>query len=111
MPYSLYMPSRFGCLSHAADNGDMNVAVSGELDVATAHELDRALRKAQADGAPVTLDLRRLEFMDCRGMSVVIAAAARARAVGERFLIVRGPPNVDRLFELTGNTALFELAG
>jgi anti-anti-sigma regulatory factor len=45
-----------------------------------------------ATPATVTLDLRRLEFMDCRGMTVVIEAATRAREDGSRFLVVSGPP-------------------
>ena len=66
-------------------------------------ELDRALRGAQDSAGLVTLDLRRLTFMDCRGLSILMSAAARARTSGDRFRVVRGPPTVDRLFELVGS--------
>ena len=46
-------------------------------------------------------DLRRLSFMDCLGLAVIIAAAVRAGAAGSSFRVVRGPPHVHRLFTLT----------
>jgi anti-sigma B factor antagonist len=83
-------------------DGSARVALSGELDIATAPEFDRALSAAQVRARSVTLDLRRLTFMDCRGLSVLVAAAARARASGDHFEVLRGPPSVDRLLTLTG---------
>ena len=86
------------------DGGDGNVrlAITGEVDLATADQLDAALCAAQAGAWAVTLDLSRLQFIDCRGLAAVIAAADRAGASGARFRIVRGPPAVDRVFSLTG---------
>jgi anti-sigma B factor antagonist len=80
--------------------------LSGELDIASTDELDRALREAQDSAHAVTLDLSRLTFMDCRSLSVLAAAAVRARASDDRFDVVRGPPHINRLFELTGMTGL-----
>ena len=48
----------------------------------------------------MTVDLRRLSFMDCRGLAVILAAATRSGA-GSSFRVVRGPPHVHRLFTLT----------
>ena len=39
------------------------------------------------------LDLRRLDFMDRSGLSVLDAAATRTRVAEERFRVVRGPLN------------------
>jgi anti-sigma B factor antagonist len=72
------------------------------LDLATASVLDQALRAAHARAPEVTLDLRALTFMDCSSLAVLVAAADRARASAGRFLVVRGPPRVNRLFRLTG---------
>ena len=70
--------------------------------MATGCELHRALSDAQTSATLVTIDLRRLLFIDCSGLAVLKAATDRASVRGDRFRIVRGPPAVDRLFSLTG---------
>jgi len=99
----------FTCLRVTAA-GEARITVSGELDLATAPELDDALRTAQRSAAAVTLDMSRLRFIDVRGLRVVLAAAARARELGARFLVVRGPPAVTRVFELTATDVAVEFA-
>ena len=81
------------------DGGDGNVrlAVSGEVDLATADALDRTLSAAQADSRAVTLDVRRQQFIGCGGPAVLVAAADRAGATGDRFRVSRGSPAIDRL--------------
>lgn len=90
--------------------GTIRFTLSGELDIATAPEFDRALRTAQHTAGRVTVDLRRLRFMDCGGLAVIIAAAKRASANGGSFRIVRGPPHVHRLFTLTDADSQIEIA-
>jgi anti-anti-sigma factor len=99
----------FACVSINGRDGAVRLAVSGELDLATSAELSRALSTAQASAKLVTLDLRRLEFMDCTGLAVLVAAADRARACGDHFRLVRGSPPVDRLLALTGFEHRFEM--
>jgi anti-anti-sigma factor len=77
------------------------VAIGGDLDLSTAPELERALSGVQADGRPVVLDLRRVSFMDSSGLRVILAADARARSAGSRFVLIEGPPGVQRVFQLT----------
>ena len=55
------------------------------------------------------LDLRRLNFLDSTGLRVVASADARARDEGRRLVIVKGPPAVQRVFELTRLDEHFEL--
>lgn len=82
------------------------VALSGELDVAGAallqHELDRVI----ADHEPphLLVDLSALDFMDSTGLRLVVLAANRARADERRFSLVRGNPDVHRVFEITRMT-------
>jgi anti-anti-sigma factor len=81
--------------------------VQGEVDLATAGQLDTELRRLmQHDERPVTVDLRRLGFMDARGLAVLEAADVRARALGQEqgisVLIAEG--QIKRIFELTGLT-------
>lgn len=56
--------------------------VHGALDVSTAPRLDRALRQ-RLDGAParrVLLDLSDVQFLGCRGVSVLVRLARWAKA-------------------------------
>jgi anti-sigma B factor antagonist len=101
-------PEGFACMCLDSGDGSIRVALSGELDIATATEFDRALRTAQRRARSVTLDLRRLSFMDCCGLAALMAAASRARADGDRFRVVRGAA-VDRLFAITGVDLELEL--
>ncbi|MDA0172131.1 STAS domain-containing protein [Solirubrobacter taibaiensis] len=99
----------FSCARIDGGDDDVRLIVFGEIDLATAGELARELCQAQADAHTVTLDLRRLLFIDCSGLAVLAAAAERASAGGDRFRVVRGPPVVDRVFTLTGLEHRFEM--
>jgi anti-anti-sigma factor len=81
--------------------------VAGALDIATSPQLDRALREASA--RLVVLDLRDLAFMDSVGVHTILEASAVARRDGRRLILLRGTPNVDRLFALTGSDAEVEI--
>ena len=99
----------FTCEPLDGDAGGVHLAVSGELDLANAFALDRTLAAAQLGPQQVTLDLRRLNFMDCCGLAVLASAAARARVSEGRFRVVHASATVDRLFALTGAANLFEI--
>ena len=49
--------------------------------------------------------MRELAFMDSSGVHAIVNASARARQLGRRLVVLRGPPDVDRVFSLTGNSA------
>jgi anti-anti-sigma factor len=49
------------------------------------------------------LDLRELAFMDSSGVRAIVNASIRAREVGRQLVVLPGPPNVDRMFALTGS--------
>jgi anti-anti-sigma factor len=79
------------------------VQVLGELDIDTTPHLARVLRESKS--RLVVLDLRELAFMDSSGVHTIVNASARARQLGRRLVLLRGPPDVDRVFKLTGNSA------
>jgi anti-sigma B factor antagonist len=86
-------------------NGDRAViiGVSGELDLASSPGLEQELDRHMGAGTElVVVDLRRLEFMDSTGLSVLVRAHQRATETGQRFAVVRGPQQVQRLLSLTG---------
>jgi anti-anti-sigma regulatory factor len=75
--------------------------VTGGLDIATISVLDGALRAAQVVAALVVLDLSRLEFTDSSGVQLLLAADRYLRdEAGVRLVVIRGPFEVDWLFEL-----------
>ena len=78
-------------------------AVSGELDISTAPELEQALEQISLDQCKlVVVDLRDLEFMDSTGLSTLVRAHQRLSERGCELTLVKGPPQVQRLLDLTG---------
>jgi anti-anti-sigma factor len=80
------------------------VRLAGELDIATTPQLERALREPRLQARLVVLDLRELAFIDSCGVHAIVDASIRARQVGHRVLLLRGPPGVDRVFTVTGTS-------
>jgi anti-sigma B factor antagonist len=84
--------------------------LSGELDLASAPELEHELQRAiEMERQLVVVDLRGLGFMDSSGIAVLVKAHQRARTVGRSFAVVKGSPQVERLFEITGVDEHFTL--
>ena len=87
------------------------IGVSGELDLASSPALERELERGAASQAEIVIvDLRKLEFMDSTGLSVLVRAHQRATENGQRFGVVRGPQQVQRLLSLTGVADRLNLA-
>jgi anti-sigma B factor antagonist len=82
--------------------GQTRVALVGELDIASAPSFEEGLAQVEADTPGVlVLDLRRVDFIDSTGLRAVIAADERARSTERRFVIIRGPAAVERVFNVT----------
>jgi anti-anti-sigma factor len=95
-------PPVFAC---TATHGGLDAAwvnLTGELDITTAPELERTLRDSQQLAHLTVLDLRELTFVDCAGVHTIVNASLRARKDGRRLVIVRGRPDIYRMFTLTG---------
>jgi anti-sigma B factor antagonist len=102
--------SPFAC---TATHGGLDaawVSVVGELDIATAPELERTLRESQQLAHLTVLDLRELAFMDSAGVHAIVNASVRARQDGRRLVLVRGRPDIYRMFTLTGSTGDVDIA-
>jgi anti-sigma B factor antagonist len=81
------------------------IAPIGELDLGSAPRLHEAI--ADTDGEHLVIDLRRVEFMDSTGLLALSRAADDATSRGSTFSVIPGPPNVDRLFDLTETRSRF----
>lgn len=99
----------FACLWMESGRGGASAHISGELDVGTAPQLRITLSEAFTHAPDVVLDLRELTFMDGAGTCAIVRACLSARQIGSRLLLVRGPPQVDRLFRLTNTSADVEV--
>ena len=96
------MQSNLSVEVHDSDHAVV-IGVTGELDLASSPALESELESgAAASASLVIVDLRKLEFMDSTGLSVIVRAHQRATENGQRFGVVKGPQQVQRLLSLTG---------
>ena len=95
---------RFEC---TWSEGGLNAAwihLCGELDVDTTPQLEQTLSDPDSQAGLMVVDMREVAFMDSCGVHAIVNASARARQRGRRLVVLRGPPDVDRVFSLTGNS-------
>ena len=85
------------------DDTSAVVAVSGELDLASGPELEAELdRLSGPETKLVVIDLRKLDFMDSTGLSIIVRAHQRMAGEGCEMGLVKGSQQVQRLLDLTG---------
>ncbi len=84
---------------------DHVIALCGELDLANAQAVEDDLKAVEAtDAREITIDLGGLDFIDSAGLKLVLAADGRSRANGSRLRLLRGPRQVQQIFEITAMT-------
>jgi anti-anti-sigma factor len=81
--------------------GTVVLTVQGEIDIATVGTLSSRLTEVCDAAGDVTVDLRRVDFLDCLGLRVLLEQHERSAQQGFRIDFVQGPPAVRRVFELT----------
>ena len=77
------------------------ISLRGELDIAHVDSAEQQLTRLESGGKQVVLDLRELQFLDSMGLRLILRADARAREGGAPLRIVKGPEQVQRVFQLT----------
>jgi len=77
------------------------VAVKGELDVATAPDLIAAIAALEPGYDELVIDLSECSFFASSGISILLDENARGAAEGFRLVVVKAPPEVQRIFDLT----------
>ncbi|WP_426574558.1 STAS domain-containing protein [Aquihabitans sp. McL0605] len=82
------------------------VTASGEIDAASAEEFGQAIDSALEAGGGVVLDLGAVTFMDSSGLRVIAVALRRAREHDRPFTVAPASDAVQRIFDITGVTAL-----
>lgn len=80
----------------------------GELDLGSVPALSRELHAAEnRRPSRVVVDLSELEFIDSSGLHELLRARQRVSENNRRLSLRRGPPAVQRVFELTNTEQLF----
>ena len=83
------------------DSDTCRLKLAGEFDLAGRPLADDVLESVNR-AKQIVLDLSELEFSDSMGIHFVVTAHERAKAEGRAFTIVRGGPQVTRVFSLVG---------
>ena len=108
-PSSAPAPLAIRCTRSPGRMGAAWIHLTGELDLCSAPAAAEQLREAQASSYLVVVDLRDLEFIDCAGLGVLVAADAWARQAKRSLVLIRGGGQVDRLLGWTGMLAELEV--
>lgn len=77
-----------------------HLALRGELDLATVGVAEEAMEQVRNGTETLVFDLRNLQFLDSSGLRFILMAAESDQS--RQVVIVRGPAQVDRVFDLTG---------
>jgi anti-sigma B factor antagonist len=81
----------------------LHVQLTGELDISSASGVESRLMEVE-QRAPerLILDLRRVNFIDSTGLSLIINADGRAKKAGRRLTIVSGDGVPRRILRTVG---------
>jgi stage II sporulation protein AA (anti-sigma F factor antagonist) len=84
-------------------DGTATLRLHGELDLLTQGQLRDQVEAIDYDRVrEIVVDLHHLTFIDSSGLRLVIDLWERSRKDGFELRLLPGPPNVQRLFALTG---------
>jgi anti-sigma B factor antagonist len=95
--------------SRTADD-TLVLSVQGEIDLATVGTLAAHLGHVCDRASAVTVDLRRVAFLDCLGLRELLLLHEEGLARGCRVSFIQGPLVVRRVFELTGTLSQLSFA-
>jgi anti-sigma B factor antagonist len=83
-------------------NDAVIVVPVGEIDLATVDTLQAEVDAAADEAGQVVLDLRGVSFIDSAGLRLVVHSSRSLEAAGRTLAVVRGPREVQRVFDLVG---------
>jgi anti-sigma B factor antagonist len=90
-------------ISTSRNHDEYVILVTGELDLSGVSRMSEAFLEAlDSDSSSIVLDLRGLEFLDSTGLHTILKAERAASEQDRGFVIVRGPRQVQRIFEISG---------
>jgi anti-anti-sigma factor len=91
---------RFELKRVVSDSGH-TLVLSGELDMTPAAALQAVIVSCvKSEPGGLTLDLRKLTFLDSTGLHLILFAQRLCEDKGAQFALIPGPRQVQRVFEL-----------
>jgi anti-anti-sigma factor len=85
-----------------ASGGCRTLVLSGELDLSSTDEFEVMVGQVFGpDMKLLKIDLRRLTFMDCAGLHVLVGASELCARNGSEFEVIAGPA-AERVLEMSG---------
>jgi anti-sigma B factor antagonist len=94
------------------DNDAVTVTVEGEVDVATAPALrDELYRLIDRGTKRIVVDLAGMDFIDSTGLGVFVGALKRSREGGDELELRSLKPAARKIFDITGLSSAFHIAG
>jgi anti-sigma B factor antagonist len=85
------------------------IRLRGEFDIAHTEQFAQSVEHALERALLVIVDLREATFIDTAGVHALDDADARARRARRRLVIIRGPAQINRVFELLGLSRWLEI--
>jgi anti-anti-sigma factor len=82
--------------------GQVIIRLIGEFDIAGARDFHRAIMDIQEEAEIICIDLRALSFMGASGLRSLLEVHGRSQRDGFSMVVLKGPPLVHRVFEMTG---------
>jgi anti-anti-sigma factor len=93
------------------EDGRIVVHPRGELDVATSDAFRECLNELMAAGVKdLAVNLKEVAFIDSAGLGVLIGALKRLQSTDGRFAIFSPSRGVRKVLDITGLSALVEIA-
>jgi anti-anti-sigma factor len=90
-------------ISAERDARKARLVLGGELDMDARFQAEQALDDLLSTPVEqLVVDLGEVTFVDSTGMGLVLEVHDRARSEGFRLRLLRGPDEVQRVFELAG---------
>jgi anti-sigma B factor antagonist len=90
-------------LQDVVSDGRHTLVLTGELDIASCPQLVATVLQICSTGASaLVLDLSGVTFMGSTGLSAILSARGLCGKHGCEFMLIPGPDQVQRLFELAG---------
>ncbi|MDQ6805258.1 MAG: STAS domain-containing protein [Actinomycetota bacterium] len=87
----------------SSDRDEYVIELAGELDLSGITRVSEAFASAlETNARAIVLDLSGLEFLDSTGVHAILKADRLASEQERRLVIVRGPRQVQRIFEISG---------
>ena len=101
---------RFVAATEQLESGTPVVSVMGEVDLATAPAFEQTLLGVAEDReGEVIVDLTGCSFLDCRGLTALVAMRARLERSHRALVLVLSNPNVLKILQLTGFDRRFRI--